>query len=268
MTHQKTNLAPDKRSARAKYWELTKHLAMREIKARYKQSFIGYFWIILNPFFQMLILSFVFSFVIRISDLPVPYPIFVLTGILPWMLFSNSLTSSVNVLVENASVIKKIYFPREILILSTLFAKLIDFFLAALIFIAMMFYYQIPFTWFMLLFIPILLVQTLFTFGLSLVLSVLNLLYRDIQYMFGLVIMLWFYLTPIIYSVDFFPDQYRWVFQINPMAVFVNAYRQVLLGGDVFNVTSILIGTGISALLLVVAWMIFKKLEGILADVV
>jgi ABC-type polysaccharide/polyol phosphate export permease len=251
-----------------KYKELIKHLSLREIRARYKQSFLGFFWIILNPFFQMLIMSFVFSQIVRFSDLGVPYPIYLFVGLLPWTLFSNSLGSTIGVLSENASLIRKIYFPREILIISTLVAKLVDFFFASLIFLGMMVLFQIPFSWHMLLFFPILFVQLLFTFGLSLFLSATNLLYRDVQYLFQLVLGLWFYLTPVIYPIELFPEQYRWIFALNPMAVFINAYRQVLLGQDVFNMASFLIGLSVSILFLIISYAIFKKLEGIIADVV
>lgn len=251
-----------------KYGELIKHLSLREIRARYKQSFLGFFWIILNPFFQMLIMSFVFSQIVRFSDLGVPYPIYLFVGLLPWTLFANSLGSTIGVLMENAALIKKIYFPREILIISTLAAKLVDFFIASIIFIGMMLFFQIPFSWHMLLFFPILFVQMLFTFGLSLFLSATNLLYRDVQYLFQLVLGLWFYLTPVIYPVELFPEQFRWIFALNPMAVFINAYRQVLLGQDVFNMSSFLIGLGVSIIFLIISYTIFKKLEGIIADVV
>lgn len=251
-----------------KYGELIKHLSLREIRARYKQSFLGFFWIILNPFFQMLIMSFVFSQIVRFSDLGVPYPIYLFVGLLPWTLFANSLGSTIGVLMENAALIKKIYFPREILIISTLAAKMVDFFIASIIFIGMMLFFQIPFSWHMLLFFPILFVQLLFTFGLSLFLSATNLLYRDVQYLFQLVLGLWFYLTPVIYPVELFPEQYRWIFALNPMAVFINAYRQVLLGQDIFNMSSFLIGLGVSILFLIISYTIFKKLEGIIADVV
>ncbi len=216
----------------------------------------------------MLIMSFVFSQIVRFSDLGVPYPIYLFVGLLPWTLFANSLGSTIGVLMENAALIKKIYFPREILIISTLAAKLVDFFIASVIFIGMMLFFQIPFSWHMLLFFPILFVQLLFTFGLSLFLSATNLLYRDVQYLFQLVLGLWFYLTPVIYPVELFPEQYRWIFALNPMAVFINAYRQVLLGQDVFNMSSFLIGLGVSILFLIISYTIFKKLEGIIADVV
>lgn len=251
-----------------KYWELTKHLALREIKARYKQSFLGFFWIILNPFFQFLILSFVFSWILRPTELGIPYPMFLISGLLPWLLFSASLTSATNALVENSSLIKKIYFPRQILIISTLIAKLIDFAFMCAIFVGLMIWYQIPFTWYILLIIPILVVQTLFTYALSLFLSAVNLIYRDIQYLFNLILSLWFYLTPVVYPVEIVPEEFRWIFQFNPMSVFTNAYREVIFNEGWFNVTSLAIGVILSLILLVIAHVVFRKLEWVVADAV
>lgn len=250
------------------HWELLKHLALREIKARYKQSFLGFFWIILNPFFQMVILSFVFSLILRFKDLGVPYPVFVYAGLLPWLFLTNSLTSATGVLVENQSIIKKIYFPREILVLSTLLAKTLDFIFASAIFIFLLLWFKLPFTAFMLLFIPVFLIQFLFTYSLALFLSAVNLFYRDVQYLFNLILTLWFYLTPIIYAVEFFPEKWRWIFKLNPMSVFINAYRQVLLAGDWPKWDSLGVGLVMAIVLFVISYKIFKKLEGTFADVV
>ena len=109
------------------YRELLSELTRREIKQRYKQSILGYAWVILNPLFQMLVMSFVFSIIMRMPDIGVPYPIYLYAGLLPWTLFSNSLGSAVNSLVNNAGLLTKIYFPREIFVLSTLRAKVVDF---------------------------------------------------------------------------------------------------------------------------------------------
>jgi len=250
-----------------RYWPLLKKLTLREIKARYKQSFLGLFWVVLNPFFQMLIMSFVFSNILRLGDLGVPYPVFLYAGLLPWTFFSLSLGSSMDVFNSNASLIKKIYFPRQILVLSTMLAKAFDFFLSSLIFFGLMLFYKVSFSWYILLFIPIYLLHFLFTYALSLILASLNLFYRDIQYLFNLVLTLWFYLTPIIYSVEFFPERYRWIFKINPMSVFINAYRQVLLGGAWPSWSSLGVGALVTGLLLVIANVIFNKLQKSFADV-
>ncbi len=241
---------------------------MREIKQRYKQSVLGYAWVILNPFFQMIVMAFVFSIVMRIPDLGVPYSLYLYAGLLPWTLFSNSLSSATNVLVANAGLITKIYFPREVFVASTIMAKIVDYLLASTVFIAFLIYYQIPMTWNILWVLPIFAIQQLFTYGLSLILAAANLFYRDIQYLLGLVILIWMYLTPVIYSTEIFPAQYRWIFQINPMSVIINAYRQVILAGGTPNIRSLVIALVLSLLLLAGGYKLFKKLEGVFADVV
>lgn len=250
------------------YRELLMELTKREIKQRYKQSVLGYAWVILNPLIQMIVMAFVFSIILRVGNLGVPYPLFLYAGLLPWTLFTNSLTSSVNSLVGNSGLLTKIYFPRVIFVQSTILAKIVDFFLASTVFVLFMIYYQIPVTVHILWFIPIFLIQNLFTYGLSLLVSAFNLFYRDIQYLLGLMLLVWMYLTPVIYPTDIFPDKYRWIFQINPMAVFINAYRQVILGGSMPNLVSLGIGLILSVILYFVAVKIFKKLEGQFADVV
>lgn len=250
------------------YNELLKHLALREIKSRYKQSFLGFFWVILNPFFQMLIMSFIFSYIIRFDTPGVPYPIFIFSGLLPWIFLSNATTSATDAFVENGSLIKKIYFPREIFVLASVAAKVIDFFLAYLLLLGMLLIYRIEFTPYMLYFIPIFIIQCIFIYALSLLLATLNLFYRDVKYLYVLILQLWFYVTPIIYATEFFPMKWRWIFKLNPMSVFINAYRQVLLNAAAPSLSSMLIATGMSLGILVCAYYVFKKLEGSFADIV
>ncbi len=256
------------RTNAAHWWELTSELTKREIKQRYKQSILGYAWVILNPFSQMLVMTFVFSTLFRATSVGVPYAIYIYSALLPWTLFSQALSSSTNALVGNAGLLTKIYFPREIFVISTILSKIVDFFLASTVFVALMIWFQIPPTWAMLWLVPIFIIQNIFTYGLSLLAAAFNLFYRDIQYVMNLVILLWFYLTPVIYPVEMFPDQYRWIFQVNPMAVLINAYRQVLLNGAAPNLMSLGIALGASLVLLGLAQWIFKKLEGQFADVV
>jgi len=251
-----------------KNWELIKHLTLREIRIRYKQSFLGFFWIILNPFFQMLIMSFIFSNIIRIPNLGIPYPLFLYAGLLPWVFFTGALTNSMSVLIEDRDLIKKIYFPREILVLSTILAKAFDFVLASIIFFLLMLVFKIQFSFYMLLFIPLFMIQFIFTYGISLFLAAINLFYRDTQYLFNLILTLWFYLTPVIYATELFPEKYRWIFKFNPMSVFINAYRQVLFGHKLPNLASLSVGIVISLIIFLAAHRFFKKLEGTFADVV
>lgn len=250
------------------YRELLGELTLREIKQRYKQSVLGYAWVILNPFFQMLVMAFVFSIIMRIPDLGVPYPIFLYAGLLPWTLFANSLTSASNSLVANAGLLTKIYFPREIFVLSTILAKIVDFLLASTVFVIFMIYFRIPISWQILWILPIFAIQQVFTYALALFLAAANLFYRDIQYLLGLIMMIWMYLTPVIYSTEIFPDRYRWLFKLNPMAVIINAYRESILAGGMPNLRSLAIASVVALVSLAVGYTFFKKLEGVFADVV
>ncbi len=258
----------DKLKAFWLYRELLYNLTTREIKARYKQSILGYFWVILNPFAQMLVMTFVFSVIARIPSLGVPYAIFLYVALLPWNFFAASLLSSVNSLVGNSSLITKIYFPREILVYATIAAKIVDFLLASTILVLFMIYFNIPVK-ISILWVPVIfLIQLIFTLGLSLVLSAFNLFYRDVQYLLNLVIILWMYLTPVIYPVEMIPAQFRFILSLNPMAVFINAYRQVILGGSQPNLNSLGIGLMSSICVFIVGFSLFKKLEGVFSDVV
>jgi len=249
--------------------ELLWQMTSREIKARYKQSILGYFWVILNPLAQMLVMSFAFSLILRVptkSATNIPYSIFLYTALLPWTLFSNSLSSASSSLIGSASLITKVYFPRTILVIATITAKIIDFLFATTILAGYLIVYQIPISLNILWVFPIFFIQQLFTLGLSLFFSAANLLYRDIQYLLSLILILWMYLTPIIYPADIVPEKFRIIYQLNPMSVIVNAYRQVILGGGPPKYSSLLIGLAVSVLTLLVGLSYFKSREKIFAD--
>ncbi len=241
----------------------------REVKARYKQSILGYFWVILNPLAQMLVMSFAFSIILRIptnATANIPYSIFLFVALLPWNLFANSLSSAANSLISSSSLITKVYFPRTILVLSTIIAKIIDFLFASTILITYMIAYQIPITLNILWIIPIFFIQQIFTLGLSLFFSAANLIYRDVQYLLTLITTLWMYTTPVFYPADLVPEKFRIIFQLNPMAVIINAYRQVILGGGQPNYYSLAIGLLVSILTLLIGFSYFKSREKIFAD--
>lgn len=249
--------------------ELLTQMTLREIKARYKQSIMGYFWVILNPFFQIIIMSLVFSTIIRIpthANANIPYIIFLYVALLPWSLFSNSLSSATGSIVGNANLITKVYFPRTILLLSTILAKIVDFIFASMILIIFLLIYQIPVNLNVLWFIPIFIIQLIFTFGLSLFLSAANLIYRDVQYLLSLILSLWFYLTPVIYPTELVPDKLKILFKLNPMSVLINAYRQVILAGKIPNLSSLGIALIVSLITLLLGFAYFKKQEKTFAD--
>ena len=252
-----------------KWRELLWQMVGREVKARYKQSILGYFWVILNPLAQMLVMSFAFSIIMRIptnSSSNIPYSIFLFVALLPWNLFSSSLSSASASLVNAGGLITKIYFPRTILVISTILAKIIDFLFATTVLIIYMIVYHIPININILWIFPIFFIQQIFTFGLSLFFAAANLLYRDIQYLLSMILLLWMYLTPVIFPADLVPEKYRFVFQLNPMAVIVNAYRQVILAGGSPKYSSLLIATILSFIILLFSLRYFKSREKIFAD--
>lgn len=252
-----------------KWHELLWQMVGREVKTRYKQSILGYFWVILNPLAQMIVMSFAFSIILRIPTNAagnIPYSIFLFVALLPWNLFSNSLSSATASLVGSSSLITKVYFPRTILVLSTILAKIVDFLFASIILIIYMIIYQVPININILWIIPIFFIQQIFTIGLSLFFAAANLLYRDIQYLLNLILLLWMYITPVIYPADLVPEKYRIVFQLNPMAVIVNAYRQTILGGGAPNYSSLLIAFLLSIFVLLLGLSYFKSREKIFAD--
>jgi len=252
-----------------KWRELLWQITAREVKARYKQSILGYFWVILNPLAQMLVMSFAFSVILRVptfSASNIPYSVFLFVALLPWNLFSSSLGSASASLVGAGSLITKIYFPRTILVIATIIAKIIDFFFALSILAIYMIAYQLPININILWVIPIFFIQQIFTLGLSLFFAAANLLYRDIQYLLAMILLLWMYVTPIIYSADMIPQKYKIIFQLNPMAVIINAYRQVILGGGVPKYSSIIIALVVSIFTLIIGFKYFKSREKIFAD--
>jgi lipopolysaccharide transport system permease protein len=248
--------------------ELLVELTKREIKQRYKQSLLGYAWVILNPLMQMIVLAFIFSRILPVGDLSAPYPIFLYLGLLPWTFFSSSLTASTISLILNGKLLSKIYLPRTVFVQSTILAKGVDFILASSLFIVFALFFHVSLTFSSLWFFPLFLIQMWFTYSLSLLVAALNLFYRDIQYLLSFVLMVWMYATPIIYPQSLFGDELQWVFHINPMANFVMLYRQVVLEGTAPDWTLV----GYALLITVVTYWIglrvFKKLEGRFADVI
>lgn len=242
-------------------------LIQREIKARYKQSLVGYAWIIVNPLSQLLVYTFVFSVVIRFSVPTAPYPLFLTAALLPWIFLQTSLTSSALSLVDNAALLRKIAFPRETITYSVVAAKLIDLLVASVVFLLFFVYFQVvpgPAAWIV---IPLLVVQTFLVVGLSLFLAAANLFYRDFQFLTNLLLMIWFYLTPIVYPSDLVPVAIQPVYRLNPLVGIFSGYRAALFG---LPIDWPLVGWSalVSAVIFLLSWSWFKKAEGTFADIV
>lgn len=245
---------------------LLEQLTQREIKARYKQSIVGYFWVVLNPLAQMFVYTFVFSQVFKFPT-EVPYPLFLFAALLPWTLLQGVVTTATNSLVSNDILIKKVAFPREIIPYSVLLAKMIDFLFSSLMFILLMFLYKVSFSFTSLLFIPLFITQFILMTGLSLILSTFNLFYRDIQYLANLVLMIWMYLTPVVYPLSLVPEHYLEIYKINPMVGIIEGYRAVLFGTPL-DLNTIYWSVVVSIITFILGYIIFKRSEKVFADIV
>jgi ABC-type polysaccharide/polyol phosphate export permease len=223
-----------------RYRELVRNLVASELKARYKNSALGFLWSLLNPLAMMLVFTVVFS-VLAPDQRIDKYPLFVLCGLLPWYFFSDSIMSSVNSVVNNAHLIKKVYFPREVLPIASVLAQLVNFLLAfVLLFVALVIFRGTfsPWLWTLPL---VILIQTGFTIGMALMLSTLNVFYRDTMIVMNVVMLAWFFLTPVFYAVTTLPSTYtlygipfnvqRWAYILNPIASLINIYRDLLYYG-------------------------------------
>jgi lipopolysaccharide transport system permease protein len=224
------------------YRELLRNLVIRDVKVRYRNSALGVLWSLGNPLLMTVVFTVVFTVMTRFSSTIEAFPVFVLCAILPWNFFSASVIGSIRSIVDNAPLVSKVYFPRENLPISIVLSNLVNFLLALVALFALMLFFQIPFTKWILLLPAVVAVQVIFTVGFALIMATANVFYRDTQIIMEVVMMAWFFMTPIFYPVEILPrsyelwgmviDVWRWMNIINPMASLVATYRVILYSGS------------------------------------
>jgi lipopolysaccharide transport system permease protein len=248
--------------------ELLYFFVWRDVKIRYKQTAIGAAWAVLQPLMTMLIFSLFFGKLAKIPSHGLPYPIFYYSALLPWMYFSGALQNATNVVVEQQRVITKVYFPRLVLPLSAVVAGLLDFAIAFGAFLVMMLYYRIVPGPAILLFPLFLLLAVLTALGAGLWLSALNAIYRDVRYVVPFLVQFWMFASPVAYPSSLVPEQWRWVYGLNPMAGVIEGFRWSLTGQG--QPPNILLAVSSTMVLLLVAGgtAYFTRMEGTIADVV
>jgi lipopolysaccharide transport system permease protein len=254
-----------------RYRGLIQTLVARDLKARYRGSALGFFWSFINPLLLLLIYSFVFTTVLpRAENDPElePYALFMFCGILPWTWFSSSIIESANVLISSGNLIKKVLFPAEVLPIVAVLANMAHFFLGLPILAAFLIYYQRPLDPLELLWFPVIVVvQLLFTIGLSLLLAALTVHFRDIKDLLGNLLTLWFFSTPIIYSMQMAPDNYRWVLNLNPMTHLAISYQEVLFHvGPHGHWKWLLVLAGLSLVVFLAGYFVFDRLRDSFAE--
>ena len=242
--------------------------AMRDFKVRYSQSVLGVAWAILQPLSLMLIFSLVFLRFLNVPTDGIPYPVFAYCALLVWTFLANSLTLAIPSLVNNMNIVSKIYFPREILPLSSVIISVADLFVATSIFIPMMLFYHISISWTFVMILPLLCIQIILILGICLFASAINVFYRDIRFVVPLVLQLWMYLSPVIYPASIVPVWLRPFYFLNPMAVLIESYRKVILMNQMPDWNYLILATTMSLALLLFAYRYFKKSERVFADLI
>ena len=240
--------------------ELLYQMTRRDLLLRYKQTIMGFGWAIFMPLVNTAVFSVIFTRVAPIET-NVPYPLFAYCGLLGWNFSASSFRFAVTSLTSNASLVTKVYFPREIFPISAVVVSLVDFAVGSTVLIALMVYYQVAPTIVMLALPWVLLVHLMFTLGISLILAMANLFYRDVKYLFELILTVWMFLSAVLYPVSEVGGTTGKVMALNPMTPILEGYRDVLLRGQLPDPTPFLITTLLSALLLVIAWVVFHRAE-------
>jgi len=261
-----------------RFKDLIRNLVVRDLKVRYKNSVLGILWSWLNPLFMMAVYTIVFT-VMQPAGNGIPpkrFPAFVLCALLPWNFFTSAVTQSVNVIIDNANLVKKVYFPREILPLSVVLSNLVNFGISLLVLFPMLLILKIPITPWLLLLPVVVFLQFCFVTGIAFLLSTLNVFYRDTKAIMDVAVMAWFFVTPVFYPIDILPRSkeifgltiniHRWTRILNPMASLVAAYRDVLFYGRRVG-TDFLARTAVTAIaVLIVGYFVFHKYSKVFGE--
>lgn len=249
-------------------WNLVK----RDLRGRYIGSIIGIFWSVINPLLLMLMYIVIFSVILKVKFAGAGgvanYGLYLFCGMLPWMAFSDALQRSTMVILDNSNLIKKVVFPRSVLPCYLLLVSFINELIAAALFIGILFIMGQPPGVYILGFLVIFPIQLIFTFGLSLLVSSLNVFFRDMAPLVACLLILWFFATPIVYPLPMVPGRLARLININPMTALVTSYRAILLENKMPNLNGLLFFLGVSILVFLVGYTVFNKTKQEFADVI
>lgn len=252
------------------YRDLLYFFTWRDIKVRYKQTLLGFTWAIIQPLCAMLIFTIFFGKLANIPSDGVPYPIFAYTALLPWTLFSESINRSTNTMVLNSNIIKKVYFPRIALPVSSVLSPLVDFVFAFAILLLMMAYYSLTTSGIELtiniIWLPFFVLLAMITsLGIGLWMSALNVMYRDFQYVVPFMIQIWMFASPVVYPASMVPTSFQLIYGLNPMTGVIEGFRWSLLGTNAPS-SIIIVSAAIALAILVSGMLYFSRMQKRFAD--
>ena len=249
------------------YRDMLLYLVLRDIKARYTQSVLGIGWAVLQPLFLMIVFTVIFGKLVKINTNGIDYAIFSFTALVPWAYFSNSLMLTTGSLMQNSNLLSKVFFPRLVLPMSTVLSTLVDFFIAFILVIVLMIWYQVsPTIW--VLFLPVLLLlMVVLSVSLGSLFTALAIQYRDVRHGITFLVQGMMYASPVVYPVSIIPDKYRLVYGLNPMVGVIEGFRSALLGSNPMPWDLIIVGSVVTLVLAIIGLSYFKFTERIFADV-
>lgn len=241
------------------YRELLKTNVKKEIRGKYKGSFLGVLWSFLNPLLMVCVYALVFPYIMR-SQID-NYLIFLIVAIIPWNFFTTCITTGSNCVWINGGIIKKVYFPREILPISVVAAGLVNFFISCIIVLLFVIFGGVGLSW-QILWLPLIaIIQAAFTLGLLFIFSAINVYVRDVEYIVNFLLNLLFYGTPILYTASMFPERLRWLLYLNPMTSIIDAYRNIFYYKTMPDMGGLLYVAILAFVILILGYLIFRKLE-------
>lgn len=241
------------------YRELLKTNVKKEIRGKYKNSFLGVLWSFLNPLLQIAVYAIVFPLILRNTQ--ENYVIFLCCGLIPWTFFSTAISRSAFTMVENGNILKKVYFPREILPISVVTSEAVNFLISTIIIFAFVLFSGLGITKYVLLYPIVFLAQYLLLIAISFIVSSICVYVRDLQHFIGIFLQLLFYATPIVYAADTIPENFKWILNINPMTYVINGYRDIFYNQTMPDINALLILIGIVLVAIIIGYLIFNKLQ-------
>jgi lipopolysaccharide transport system permease protein len=251
----------------SEYVDLLIVLARHRIYVRYKQSVLGVLWALLQPLSMMVVYTIVFSWFIRVPTGGVPHAIFAYAGILPWTFFATTVSNGTTSLVSHSQLVTKVYFPREILPLSYVVAAAADFVIASSALVGLMVWFDVPMNARVMTVLPLMFVISAFGLACALVLSALYVKFRDIGMALPVALQLWMFATPVLYPAAAVPNEWRFLYSLNPMTGLVENFRRGVLGTS-FDIPALVAPAILTLILLPIAYLIFKRVEATMADVI
>lgn len=241
------------------YRELLKTNIKKDVGGKYKNSFLGVVWSFVNPLLQIAVYALVFQVILK-SDIE-NYAVYLCCGLIPWQYFYNVVIRGAAVMIDNGNIIKKVYFPREILPISVVSSEGVNFLISTTIIIGFVVAGGIGVSWNLLWYFLILPIQYIVSIGIAFIVSSLTVYFRDLLHLLGVFMQLLFYATPIVYAMDAVPGAFRWLLRLNPMSYLIDAYRSIFYNKTMPDFKGLLIVFVMGIILCIVGYIIFKKLE-------